>query len=192
MILPIVAYGNTILRKKALPIQPDFPSLKELIENMWETMYHSNGVGLAAPQINHSIRLFVVDSVQVVEGAEEDEKKNYENEKPVKKVFINAEIEELHGDDWKYNEGCLSIPKIREDVMRAKQVTLRYQDENFQSYKETFDGLTARIILHEYDHIEGKLFIDHITPLKRRLIKSKLENISKGKVSIDYKMIFPR
>ena len=192
MILPIVAYGNPILRKKALSIPSDYPNLNELIENMWETMYHSNGVGLAAPQINQAIRLFVVDSIQIVEGADEEEKEDYAKEKPVKKVFINAEIESLNGDDWKYNEGCLSIPKIREDVMRATSVTLRYQDEHFQSFTETFDGITARIILHEYDHIEGKLFIDHITPLKRRLIKSKLDNISKGKVSVDYKMIFPK
>ena len=192
MKLPIVAYGHPILRKKALDINADFPNLQELIENMWETMYHSNGVGLAAPQINQSIRLFVVDSVQIVESAEEDEKEKYSTEKPVKQVFINAQIEELHGDDWKYNEGCLSIPKVREDVMRPEEVTLTWVDEQFQSHTATFDGITARIILHEYDHIEGKLFIDHISPLKRRLIKSKLDNITKGKVSVDYKMMFPK
>ncbi|MBL7773234.1 MAG: peptide deformylase [Chitinophagaceae bacterium] len=192
MKLPIVAYGHPILRKKALDINADFPNLQELIENMWETMYHSNGVGLAAPQINQSIRLFVVDSVQIVESAEEDEKEKYAKEKPVKQVFINAQIEELHGDDWKYNEGCLSIPKVREDVMRPEEVTLTWVDEQFQSHTATFDGITARIILHEYDHIEGKLFIDHISPLKRRLIKSKLDNITKGKVSVDYKMMFPK
>lgn len=192
MKLPIVAYGHPILRKKALDINADFPNLQELIENMWETMYHSNGVGLAAPQINQSIRLFVVDSVQIVESAEEDEKEKYSKEKPVKQVFINAQIEELHGDDWKYNEGCLSIPKVREDVMRPEEVTLTWVDEQFQSHTATFDGITARIILHEYDHIEGKLFIDHISPLKRRLIKSKLDNITKGKVSVDYKMMFPK
>lgn len=192
MKLPIVAYGHPILRKKALDINADFPNLQELIENMWETMYHSNGVGLAAPQINQSIRLFVVDSVQIVESAEEDEKEKYATEKPVKQVFINAQIEELHGDDWKYNEGCLSIPKVREDVMRPEEVTLTWVDEQFQSHTATFDGITARIILHEYDHIEGKLFIDHISPLKRRLIKSKLDNITKGKVSVDYKMMFPK
>lgn len=192
MKLPIVAYGHPILRKKAVDITPDFPGLQELISNMWETMYHSNGVGLAAPQINQSIRLFVVDSVQIVESAEEDEKEKYAEEKPIKQVFINAHISELHGDDWKYNEGCLSIPKVREDVMRPEEVTLSWVDEQFQPHTQTFDGLTARIILHEYDHIEGKLFIDHISPLKRRLLKSKLDNITRGKVRVDYKMMFPK
>lgn len=192
MKLPIVAYGHPILRKKAIDITPAFPGLQELIANMWETMYHSNGVGLAAPQINQSIRLFVVDSVQIVESAEEDEKEKYATEKPIKQVFINAHINELHGDDWKYNEGCLSIPKVREDVMRPEEVTLSWVDEQFQPHTQTFDGLTARIILHEYDHIDGKLFIDHISPLKRRLLKSKLDNITRGKVSVDYKMMFPK
>lgn len=192
MKLPIVAYGHPILRKKAIDITPAFSGLQELIANMWETMYHSNGVGLAAPQINQSIRLFVVDSVQIVESAEEDEKEKYATEKPIKQVFINAHINELHGDDWKYNEGCLSIPKVREDVMRPEEVTLSWVDEQFQPHIQTFDGLTARIILHEYDHIDGKLFIDHISPLKRRLLKSKLDNITRGKVSVDYKMMFPK
>lgn len=192
MKLPIVAYGHPVLRKRAEDITPDFPKLKELIEDMWETMYHSNGVGLAAPQINQSIRLFIVDSVQIVEGAEDDEKKDFAEEKPIKQVFINAQIDELHGNDWKYNEGCLSIPKVREDILRPEEVTLRWVDEDFKPHVQTFDRITARIILHEYDHIEGKLFIDHITPLKRRLLKSKLENITRGKVSVDYKMLFPK
>lgn len=157
---------------------------------MWETMYNSNGVGLAAPQINHTIRLFLVDTVQIVEHADEEDKDDYKDEKPIKQVFINAQIEALDGEPWKYNEGCLSIPRVREDVLREARVTLRYQDEQFQEHVATFDGITARVILHEYDHIEGKLFIDHITPFKRRLIKSKLDDITKGKVKTDYRMLF--
>lgn len=190
MILPVVAYGHPNLRKICTPISSDFPQLNELIANMWETMYHTNGVGLAAPQVNQTIRLFVVDSLQIVENADEQDKDEYAAEKPIKKVFINPQIVELAGDDWKYNEGCLSIPKVREDVMRAEEVTLTYQDENFTVHTETFDGITARIILHEYDHIEGKLFIDYLNPLKKRMIKSKLDDISKGRVKVDYKMIF--
>lgn len=157
---------------------------------MWETMYNSNGVGLAAPQINHTIRLFLVDTVQIVEHADEEDKDDYKDEKPIKQVFINAQIEALDGEPWKYIEGCLSIPRVREDVLREARVTLRYQDEQFQEHVATFDGITARVILHEYDHIEGKLFIDHITPFKRRLIKSKLDDITKGKVKTDYRMLF--
>ena len=192
MILPIVAYGHPTLRKVCPDITPEFPQLKELIANMWETLYNSNGVGLAAPQVNYAIRLFLVDSLQIVESAEDDEKKDYQDETPIKQVFINPHIVELAGDDWSYNEGCLSIPKIREDVYRAEEVTLRYVDENFVAHEETFDGITARIILHEYDHIDGVLFIDHLKPLKRRLLKSKLDDISKGKVKVDYRMIFPK
>lgn len=192
MILPVVAYGHPILRKVCPDITPDYPNLNELISNMWETMYHSNGVGLAAPQINHGIRLFIVDSLQIVEGADEEDKDDYKDEHPIKQVFINPHIVELAGDDWSYNEGCLSIPKIREDVYRAEEVTLRYVDENFQPHEQTFDGITARVILHEYDHIEGKLFIDHLKPLKRRLLKSKLDDISRGRVKVDYRMLFPK
>jgi peptide deformylase len=192
MILPVVAYGHPVLRKRCDDITANYPNLDTLISNMWETMYHSNGVGLAAPQVNVGIRLFVVDSEQIVAGADEEDKEEYVHEKPIKQVFINAHVEELLGDDWKYNEGCLSIPKVREDILRAEEVTLRYCDENFVEHVKTFDGITARIILHEYDHIEGKLFIDHISPLKRRLLKSKLDNITKGKVSVDYKMLFPK
>lgn len=190
MILPVVAYGHPNLRKVCSDITPEYPELSTLISNMWETMYNSNGVGLAAPQINHSIRLFLVDSQQIVDNADEEDKGDYANEKPIKQVFINAHIESLEGAEWKYNEGCLSIPKVREDVMRKPKVTLKYQDENFQHHVNTFDGITARIILHEYDHIEGKLFIDHITPFKRRMIKSKLDDIMKGKVKTDYRMLF--
>ena len=192
MILPIVAYGSPILRKVCRPIDSNFKDLPILIENMWETLYHSNGVGLAAPQINQDIRLFLVDSLQIVENADEDDKENYKNEKAIKQVFINPQILSLEGNDWKYNEGCLSIPKIREDVMRQEKVKIKYQDENFLEHIETFDGITARIILHEYDHIEGKLFIDYLSPVKKRLIKSKLEKITTGLVSVDYKMLYPK
>lgn len=192
MILPIVAYGHPTLRKMGVDITPDYPGLDELIVNMWETLYNSNGVGLAAPQVNHAIRLFLVDSLQIVEGADEEDKDEYKDEKAIKQVFINPHIVELEGDEWKYNEGCLSIPKIREDIYRPETVKLRYQDEQFAHHTKTFHGLTARIILHEYDHIEGKLFIDHLKPLRRRLLKSRLDDITKGKVKVDYKMMFPK
>lgn len=190
MILPIVAYGNTILRKVADEIDADYPDLQQLIANMWETMYNSNGVGLAAPQVNKSIRLFVIDSIQIIENLEEEEKDLYPGDKGIKQVFINAHIDELDGKLWDYNEGCLSIPKIREDVKRNETVTISYLDENFEAHTQTFSGITARVILHEYDHIEGKLFIDHLPLLKRKLIKSKLNDISNGKIKVDYKMKF--
>lgn len=191
MILPIVAYGHPVLRKQAIDISPEHPGLATLIENMWETMYASSGVGLAAPQVNHSIRLFVVDTVQMFNNMEEEDKAEYPDEPGVKGVFINAHIRELEGDKWMYNEGCLSIPKIREDISRQETVTLQYMDENFEAHTQTFNGLSARVILHEYDHIEGKLFIDHISALKRKLMKGRLNDISKGKVEVDYKMLFP-
>lgn len=192
MILPIVAYGHPVLRKVAGDITPEYPNLKELIDNMWETMYGSNGVGIAAPQVNKSIRLFVVDSEQIINNLEEDEKNDYPGDTGTKEVFINAHIVETGGKDWAYNEGCLSIPKVREDVNRSETVTLRYVDENFQPHEKTFTGVTARVILHEYDHIDGKLFIDHLKPLKRRMLKSKLEDITKGKIKMDYRMTFPK
>lgn len=192
MILPIVAYGSPILRKVCADIDPDYPGLEKLIADMWETMYNSNGVGLAAPQINKDIRLFVIDSEQIFANQEEDEKGEYPDEPGYKGVFINAHIVELNGKEWSYNEGCLSIPKIREDIIRNESVTLEYDDENFVSHTTTFIGLTARIILHEYDHIDGKLFIDHIKPLKRTLLKRKLDDISKGKINVDYRMVFPK
>jgi len=192
MILPIVAYGADILRSKGKEITPDYPNLAKLIEDMWETMYASNGVGLAAPQINKDIRLFVIDSAQIFENQEEDDKGKYPDEPGVKQAFINAQIKSLDGEEWAYNEGCLSIPKIREDVMRNESVTLTYVDENFVPQEKTFNGITARVILHEYDHIEGKLFIDYLKPFKRKLLRGKLDDISKGKVRADYKMIFPK
>ncbi len=190
MILPIVAYGNPVLRKMAADITPDYPNLAKLIDDMWETMYASSGVGLAAPQINKDIRLFVADSVQMFASMNENEKAEYPGDNGVKAVFINAHIEELDGDEWLYNEGCLSIPKIREDIYRHENVTLHYLDENFEAHTKTFTGLSARVILHEYDHIEGKLFIDYMSPLKRKLLKGKLNDITRGKVNVDYKMNF--
>ncbi len=192
MIFPIVAYGAAVLRKHSQDITPDYPGLPILIEDMWETMYASNGVGLAAPQINKDIRLFVVDSTQIFDNLEEDEKGLYPDGPGIKKVFINAHVQSLDGEEWVYNEGCLSIPKIREDVFRAESVTMTYLDENFKSHTETFNGITARVILHEYDHIEGKLFIDYLKPLRKKLLQGKLNDISKGKIKVDYKMIFPK
>ena len=193
MILPIVAYGHPILRKVAQDIDKNYPGLDKLIEDMWETMYASNGVGLAAPQINRDIRLFVIDSEQIFANRdEEDEDETYPDAPGVKQLFINAHIVEELGDDWAYNEGCLSIPKIREDIYRAEEVTLEFMDENFVKHTRTYNGITARIILHEYDHIEGRLFIDHIKPLKRKLLKRKLDDISKGNIRVDYKMMFPK
>ncbi len=192
MIFPIVAYGAAVLRKVSQEITPAYPGLATLIEDMWETMYASNGVGLAAPQINKDIRLFVVDSTQIFSNLEDDEKGVYPDAPGIRSVFINAKIESLDGEEWAYNEGCLSIPKIREDVYRAESVTMRFQDEQFNEKTETFHGITARVILHEYDHIEGKLFIDYLKPLRKKMLQGKLNDISKGKVSVDYKMIFPK
>jgi len=192
MILPIVAYGSNILRKVAKDITPDYPNLQNLIADMWETMYYSNGVGLAAPQINKDVRLFVIDSAQIFEHQEEEDKGKYPDEPGVKKVFINAHVKNLDGEEWSYNEGCLSIPKIREDINRPGTITLEYVDENFVPHTETFIGLTARIIQHEYDHIDGKLFIDYLKPLKRKMLQGKLNDISKGKIKVDYKMVFQK
>jgi peptide deformylase len=193
MILPIVAYGTPVLRTVAKEIDPDYPDLEKLIADMWETLYASSGVGLAAPQVNKGIRLFIIDSEQLFVNQEEDEEKEkYPDEPGYKKVFINAEIKEINGKPWNYNEGCLSIPKIREDVMRPETVTIEYDDENFEHHVDTFNGITARIIQHEYDHIEGKLFIDYLKPFRRKLLQGKLADITKGKVNVDYKMSFPK
>ena len=182
MILPIYAYGSPVLRKVGADITPDYPGLQELIANMYETMYESDGIGLAAPQIGLSIRLFVIDGSPI----EEIEPKGF------KQTFINAHILNEWGEPWKYEEGCLSIPNIRESVMRMPELTIRYVDENFKEHEQSFKGMAARIIQHEYDHIEGKLFTDHINPLKRNLLKGKLTNISLGKVEHHYKMRFPK
>ncbi len=190
MIYPIVAYGDPVLRKKCKVIGPDYPELKQIIANMYETMYGALGIGLAAPQVGYPIRLFIVDASPFAEDEEftEEERMYF---KDFKKTFINAEILDEDGDDWAFNEGCLSIPNIREDVFRQPRVRIRYQDEDFVTHEEEFDGMVARIIQHEYDHIEGVLFTDKISSLKKRLIKSKLTNISKGKIEVDYKMRFP-
>ena len=192
MILPIIAYGAPVLRTVCKDITPDYPQLNKLIDDMWETMYASSGVGLAAPQVNRDIRLFVIDSTQVFVSMDDAERKKYPDAPGIKQVFINAHVKELDGKEWAYNEGCLSIPKIREDIYRNEEVTIGYMDEQFQPHIQTFNGITARIILHEYDHIEGKLFIDYLKPLKKRLLQKRLKDISKGKVSVDYKMSFPR
>jgi peptide deformylase len=190
MILPIVAYGAQVLRSRGAEVKPDYPGLDKLIEDMWETMYESSGVGLAAPQINKSIRLFVIDSTQIFTNLEDDEQGKYPDAPGLKEVFINAKIIRLNGEPWPYTEGCLSIPKIREEIFRNEEVELEYDDQQFEHHIKTFNGLTARVILHEYDHIEGKLFIDYLKPLKRKLLKSKLDDISRGKINVDYKMSF--
>lgn len=184
MILPIVAYGDPVLKKKAVDIGPDYPDLQKLIDNMFETMYHAHGVGLAAPQVGRSIRLFIVDASPFED--QEPELKDFVQ------VFINPEIVSEEGKEWTFNEGCLSIPGIREDVDRKPTLLLRYYDEHFDFYEEEFTGLAARVIQHEYDHIEGKLFVDRIGSFKRTMISGKLKDISKGKVDIDYKMKFPK
>ncbi len=190
MILPIVAYGDTVLRKKGKEISKDYPNLSGLIDNMYETMYGALGVGLAAPQIGLPIRLFIVDT----EPFSEDEALSTEEQiflKDFKQTFINPKILKEEGDDWAFTEGCLSIPDIREDVFRQPKVKIEFYDENFEKHTKEYQGLAARVIQHEYDHIEGILFTDKISSLKKRLIKSKLANISKGKIKIDYKMRFP-
>lgn len=190
MILPIVAYGDPVLRKEAEEISKDYPQLKEIMDNMWETMYNASGVGLAAPQVGLPIRMFMIDTEPFSE--EQDLTPEEQKELAVfKQTFINAQVIEETGEEWSFNEGCLSIPNVREDVYRQEKVTIRYQDENFEEHTKTFEGLIARVIQHEYDHIEGILFTDKISSLKKRLIKNKLNNISKGKTNVDYRMRFP-
>ncbi|MFK8268401.1 peptide deformylase [Capnocytophaga cynodegmi] len=190
MVLPIVAYGDAVLRKVGTDITADYPNLKELITNMFETMEASHGVGLAAPQIGLPIRLFVIDASPF--GEDEDlSAEEQEFLKSFRKTFINAKIIEETGDKWSFNEGCLSIPGVREDVLRHKRLTISYLDENFVPQELTVDGLAARIIQHEYDHIEGILFTDKLSAFKKRLLKGKLTDISKGKVNVDYRMRFP-
>lgn len=190
MILPIVAYGDPVLRKVGEEITPDYPNLKELIEDMKETMYNAHGVGLAAPQIGKSIRLFIIDASPFADDEDLSEK-DRTSLSDFKHVFINAKIIEEEGNEWAFSEGCLSIPDIREDVFRHETITVRYQDENFEEHTLTLDGLAARVFQHEYDHIEGILFTDKLSSLKKRLLKKKLENISKGKINAGYRMRFP-
>ncbi|MCT4637605.1 MAG: peptide deformylase [Bacteroidales bacterium] len=177
---PIYLYGSPVLRKVAADIDKDYNNLFDLIENMWSTMYHSDGVGLAAPQIGKSIRLFVIDATPMA-----DEDPSVEG---LKKVFINAHITEREGDKESFNEGCLSIPGIREDVVRPTRIRMKYVDENFEEHDEWFEGIAARVIQHEYDHLDGVMFVDHLNPLKKKLLSGKLKNISKGKVKVDYKV----
>ncbi|MGV3764430.1 peptide deformylase [Parapedobacter sp.] len=183
MKLPIISYGDPILKRKGEAIEKDYPGLQQLIADMFETMYAASGVGLAAPQIGRSIRLFVIDASP------------YEEDEPgladFKKVFINAQLLDEEGDRWLFNEGCLSIPDVREDISRYPTIRIRYVDENWVEHEEVLDGLAARIIQHEYDHIEGKLFTDKLSPLRKAMIKSKLDSISRGQVDVDYKMKFP-
>ncbi len=180
MIYPIVVYGDPVLRKKAVDIKSDHPKLSELIESMFETMYYCQGVGIAAPQIGMSIRLFVIDTTPFAEDDPDAE--------GFKKVFINAHVVEEEGEKWKFNEGCLSIPGIREDVERKESITLRYMNENFVEHVEEFSGMISRVIQHEYDHIDGVLFTDKLSPLRKRLIKGKLTDISKGITDAEYKI----
>jgi peptide deformylase len=181
MILPITVYGNPILRKKAQPIEPDYEGLQELIKNMYDTMYNAEGVGLAAPQVNKSVRLIVFDSTPF----QEDEP----TLKDFKKVLVNPEIVEFYGEELSFNEGCLSLPGIREDVVRPSKIRIKYQDENFNSFEEEWDGIVARVVQHEYDHLEGRLFVDHIPPIRRRLINGKLNAVAKGKTQPDYRTV---
>ncbi len=193
MILPIVAFGDPVLKKVGAEIRKNHPGLEQLIADMFETMYAAKGVGLAAPQVGHSLRLFVIDALPFADEDDESEmtKKEIKFLKSFKRVFINARIQDEWGEEWKFNEGCLSIPKVREDIFRLPEIEIQYQDETFASHTETFTGMAARIIQHEYDHTEGILFTDRISQLRKRLVKGKLLDISKGKVKTEYKMKFP-
>jgi peptide deformylase len=183
MKLPIIAYGDPVLKKVATDIEPEeYPNIKKLIDDMFETMYAAHGVGLAAPQVGLSMRLFVIDATPFAD--DEEALKDF------KKVFINARVLDESGETWAFNEGCLSIPEVREDVYRNKNVRLSYYDEEWKHHEETFTGLAARVIQHEYDHIEGKLFTDYLSPIRKRLIQKKLQAITKGIVRVDYKMKF--
>jgi peptide deformylase len=190
MVLPIVAYGDPVLKRKADAVDPEYPGLKQFIADMFDTMTNAKGVGIAAPQVGKSIRIFVVDASPFADDEENTEEER-EQMLDFKKVFINAEILDEEGEEWSFNEGCLSIPTIREDVYRKPVIRIRYFDENFKQHEEEYDGIIARIIQHEYDHIEGKLFTDKINPLRKRLLKRRLTDISKGSVKVDYKMRFP-
>lgn len=192
MILPIRAYGDPVLKKQAEDIEKDHPDIQELIENMFDTMYGASGVGLAAPQVGRSVRLFIVDASPF---AEPDDDGNVDPEsaglEDFKKVFINPEIVDEEGEEWGFEEGCLSIPTIREEVIRQPELKIKYLNEKFEAQEEKFDGIAARIIQHEFDHLEGVLFTDHLNPLRRRLLKRKLSDIARGIVEVKYKMKFP-
>lgn len=192
MVLPIVVYGDPVLRKVCVDIDKNYEGLDQLIKDMFDTMYEASGVGLAAPQVNKPIRLFIVDATPFADVDEDEEseftKAELEELKDFKKIFINARILEEEGPEWKFSEGCLSIPKIREDVLRKPNLKIEYYDEHFKKHTEEYKGVIARVIQHEYDHIEGVLFTDKISPLKRKLISGKLNDISKGKINADYKI----
>ncbi|MBU0489915.1 MAG: peptide deformylase [Bacteroidetes bacterium] len=183
MILPVYVYGHPLLRQKSVDIAPDYPELANVISDMFDTMYHTNGVGLAAPQVGRSIRLFVVDG------------KAYEKDEPelanFRKIFLNARMLEETGEPWGFNEGCLSVPTIREDIMRKSTIRIAWQDENFDHHEEVFTGIAARIIQHEYDHLEGVLFVDKVSNLKKTLLRRRLMDISKGKAKVDYRIVAP-
>lgn len=191
MILPIVAYGDPVLKMEAEEIDESYPELKELIANMFETMYQAKGVGLAAPQIGKSIRLFIVDGAPFADEEGEEPDPKAAGIESFKKVFINPIIEDESGPKWSFQEGCLSIPKIRENVSRHEKLRISYYDENWDFHEERYEGYAARIIQHEYDHIEGILFTDHLNPLKKKLLQKRLLNISSGQITIDYRMKFP-
>ncbi|MEZ4909576.1 MAG: peptide deformylase [Saprospiraceae bacterium] len=184
MILPVYAFGHPVLKRKGVDISPDFENLDQIIQNMWETMYQAKGVGLAAPQIGLGIRLFIVDTIQIMEEGRQQE--------GIKKVFINAKVQSEFGDPWTYEEGCLSIPNIRGDVERLSKVRIQYLDEQFNPKDEIYEGINARVIQHEYDHIEGRLFVELLGPVKKKMIQRKLSDIKQGKVTADYKIKFPR
>lgn len=189
MILPIYGYGEAVLRKVCEDIPQDYPNLTEVLSNMYETMYNAYGVGLAAPQVGLAIRLFVIDTTPFAES-DEVSKEEAEQLKGFKQTFINAKILKEEGEIWGFNEGCLSIPDVREDVFRHETITIEYVDENFVKKTETYNGLIARVIQHEYDHIEGILFTDHLSMLKKKLVGKKLQNIMEGKARPDYRMKF--
>ncbi len=191
MIYPIIAYGDPILRKETRDIEKGEIDVKQLAADMFETMENASGVGLAAPQIGLDLRIFVVDGTPIYENTEEDEEKD-ESLKDFRKVFINADILAEDGDEWAYEEGCLSIPDVRADVYRPEEVTIRYFDTDWNEHTETYTDMAARIIQHEYDHVDGILLTDHLKPLKRQLLKKKLNDISRGKVDVDYRMKFPK
>lgn len=182
MILPVYAYGQPVLKKVGAEVDKDFEGLNDLLEDMWETMYHAQGIGIAAPQIGQSLKIFLVDTVQAMEEGDEDQ--------GIKKVFLNAEIIKEDGALWAYEEGCLSIPNVKGDVERSDKITIKFQDENFNEFTEEYSGINARVILHEYDHIVGKLFTEKLKPLKKKMISRKLDQIKKGKVKADYRLRF--
>lgn len=190
MLLHIEAYGSSALRKVGEEVPEDYPQIQELIDNMLETMYNAPGVGLAAPQVNLALRLFVIDSTQFYDDEEEEDEQ--EEEKGIKQIFINPKIIQRYGEETSYEEGCLSIPGIREEILRPGQIRIQYYDRDFNFHDEQFNGLDARVIQHEYDHINGILFTDHLKPMKKRTLQKSLNDISQGKVKVHYKMRFPK